>query len=47
MRYPLLVHYDHQCSRLVLICLTVVHGPGYEERRKERLKEKYGIVVHE
>ncbi|KAF8424110.1 NADH-ubiquinone oxidoreductase 213 kDa subunit [Tirmania nivea] len=25
----------------------MVHGPGYEERRKERLKEKYGIVVHE
>jgi len=25
----------------------MVHGPGYEERRKARLKEKYGIVLPE
>ena len=36
-----------KCTHLVLTCFTVVHGPEYEERRKERLKEKYGIVVHE
>ena len=47
MRYPPLLHYSHRCFRLVLTRFAVVHGPGYEERRKERLKEKYGIVVHE
>jgi len=25
----------------------MVHGPGYEERRRQRLKEKYGIFVPE
>jgi hypothetical protein len=24
---------------------TGIYGPGYEERRKQRLKEKYGIEV--
>ena len=24
-----------------------IYGPGYEERRKQRIKEKYGIDIQE
>jgi hypothetical protein len=30
---------------MVLIVRQGIYGPGYEQRRKERIKEKYGIDV--
>ena len=29
----------------LLICNIGIYGPGYEERRRERIREKYGIDV--
>lgn len=26
--------------------MTAIHPPGYEERRRERIKEKYGIEIN-
>jgi hypothetical protein len=31
----------------LLIFVSGIYGPGYEERRKQRLKENYGIEVPE
>ena len=32
---------------LVLMTATGIYPPGYEERRRERIKERYGIEIQE
>ncbi|KAH0842186.1 hypothetical protein FOPE_07731 [Fonsecaea pedrosoi] len=36
--------HDNLCKRLMHV-VSGIYGPGYEERRKQRIKERYGIDV--
>lgn len=37
---------DHPLPRCQLTYVAAIRPPGYEERRRERLKERYGFEVN-
>jgi hypothetical protein len=36
----------HAAGGVIWLTCAAIHPPGYEDRRRERLKEKYGIEIN-